>query len=137
MNPITTPGEAVGCARSNLFVQDSLVCGVQRVIAIGLGVNMNTLNTDTTVSLIGLPGSNYIVTGVYVNNAVVNNGGTITNSMTTAYAAVYTAASAGGTAIVSAAALSGLSALTGAGGSLSMSLATTGFMFTQSANQPS
>ena len=65
---------------------------------------------------------------------VVNNGGTITNSMTTATLGAFTAAAGGGTAIVSNAALSGLTALTGAGGHLAMTVAATTFMYTQAAN---
>ena len=135
MNPIITPGESIGTARSNLFPQDAPVCGVRRLLAVALGVSVNTLNTDLIVPLnLVLQNANWVITDVYVNNAQVNNGGTITNSMTTATLGVFTAAAGGGTAIVSNAALSGLTALTGAGGHLSMTVAGTTFLGTQAAN---
>jgi hypothetical protein len=135
MNPIITPGESVGSARTNLFPFDAPVCGVRRLLAVALGVSVNTLNTDQIVPInLVLAGANYIVTEFWVNNAQVNNGGTITNSMTTATLGVFTAAAGGGTAIVSNAALSGLTALTGAGGHLSMTIAGTTFLATQAAN---
>lgn len=110
---------------------DSMVCGERRLIGVALGVNINTLNTDTAIPLILLAGANFVVRDFYVNNAVINNTGTITNSVTTATGGLFTAAAGGGTALVSNAALSGLTAATGAGGNLSMTIATTGFMANQ------
>lgn len=135
MNPLVTPGEATGQARTNLWPADAPVCGVRRLLGVALGVSVNTLNTDFVMPLPWvLQSANFVITDFYVNNPQVNNGGTITNSMTTATMGAYTAAAAGGTAIVTPAALSGLTALTGAGGHLSMTVAATTFMYTQSAN---
>lgn len=135
MNPITTPGESIGTARTSLFVTDAPVTGVKRILGTALGVSVNTLNTDFVLTLNALlQNCNYVITDFYVNNPQVNNGGTITNSMTTATLGLFTAAAAGGTAIVSNAALAGLTGLTGAGGHLSMTIAGTTFMATQAAN---
>jgi len=135
MNPIVTPGEAVGTARTNLFPADAPVCGVRRLLGVLYGCSINTLNTDVSMPLqYLLPNCNFIIRDVSINNAQINNGGTITNSATTATLGVFTAAAGGGTAIVSNAAISGLSALTGAGGNLQLTIATTGFLATQASN---
>ena len=137
MNPINVPGEAIGQARTNLFPADAPVAGVRRLIGVGLGVNINSANTDVIVPISWLlPTQNYLVTAIYINNAQINNGGTITNSATTATLGVFTASAGGGTAVVANAAISSLSALTGAGGSLALTVAAAGlgFMFTQTNN---
>ena len=124
--PVVTVGEAISQARTNVFAQDAFVTGVRRLIGVALGVNINATNTDVTIPLLLLSGTNFVVRAVMVNNAVVNNAGTITNSATTATAALNTvaAAGAGNVVLVTAAALSGLTALTGAGSNLDMTLAT-------------
>lgn len=104
MNPITTPGEQVGSARTNLFVQDAPTCGIKRIIGILLGVNVNSAATDYPVSLILLPGCNFVVSQVMLNNA--------STSLTTATAGLFTATAGGGTALASDQALSGLTAST-------------------------
>lgn len=134
MNPTVTVGESVSQSRTHLFPFDSPVVGVRRLLAVALGVSVNTLNTDFPITVGVYPGQNYVVRDVSYNNAQVNNGGTITNSMTTATAGLFTAAAGGGTAIVSNAALSGLTALTGAGGNVQATIATTGFLATLAAN---
>ena len=109
-----------------MFAQDTYVTGVRRLIGVGLGVNINSANTDVSIPLLLLGSCNFVVRGVMVNNAVINNGGTITNSVTTATAALNTvaAAGAGNVVLVTAAALSGLTTLTGSGSNLDMTLAT-------------
>ena len=107
----TAPGDLVGPARANLFPLDAPVCGVRRLVGYVLGVNLNSANTDFAVPLLLLASSNFIVTGVYANNA--------STSLTTATAGVFPAAAGAGTAIVAAAALS---ALTAASVNLSMTL---------------
>lgn len=135
MNPTTTVGEAVAQARTHLFPFDAPVVGVRRLLAIALGVPINTLNTDFPIPISAVAaGQNYVVRDVQVNNAQINNSGTITNSVTTATGGLFTAAAGGGTALVANAALSALTALTGAGGNLQMTVATTNFMATQTAN---
>ena len=104
MNPIKTPGVSVGTARENLFVQDAPVCGIRRIIGILLGANVNQTTTDIAVPLILLPGANFVVTNVMLNNA--------STSLTTATASVYTATAAGGTNLAADQALSGLTAAT-------------------------
>ena len=124
--PVSTVGQSVARARANVFSQDTYVTGVRRLIGVALGVNINSANTDVSIPLLLLGGTNFVVRGVMVNNAVINNGGTITNSVTTATAALNTvaAAGAGNVVLVTAAALSGLTTLTGSGSNLDMTLAT-------------
>jgi hypothetical protein len=115
MNPIATAGEQVGSARTNLFPQDAPVCGVRRLIGVILGANLNQTNTDIAIPLILIPGANFIVSGVTINNASV--------SLTTATFGVYSATAAGGVTIVTAGAV--LSGLTVATSNLNASLAAT------------
>jgi len=91
MNPVITPGVAVGSARENLFVQDSPVTGVLRLIGVALGVNVNSV-ADTPVQLILLAGCNFIVQAVDVNNASI--------SLTTAAVSVWSGAAGTGVNIV-------------------------------------
>ena len=124
--PVSSVGSSVARARANVFSQDTYVTGVRRLIGVALGVNINSANTDVSIPLLLLGGTNFVVRGVMVNNAVINNAGTITNSVTTATAALNTvaAAGAGNVVLVTAAALSGLTALTGVGSNLDLTLAT-------------
>lgn len=110
INPVA--GNAVSQARENMFFSDAKCVGIQRIIGYALGVNVNQTNTDVTIPLIMLPGSNFVVTKVQLNNASV--------SLTTATASVYPAVAAGGNNIVADAALS---ALTSATKNLAMTLA--------------
>ena len=52
MLPITTPGEQVASARTNLFPQDAPVCGIERLIGVVIGANVNQTNTDIAVPLL-------------------------------------------------------------------------------------
>jgi hypothetical protein len=115
MNPIATAGEQVGSARTNLFPQDAPVCGVRRLIGVVLGANLNQTNTDIAIPLILIPGANFIVSGVTINNASV--------SLTTATFGVFSATAASGVTIVTAGAV--LSGLTVATSNLNASLAAT------------
>ena len=137
MNPIATPGEQIGSTRTNLFPFDAPVCGMRRIIAVALGVNINTASNDVAVAMNTylLANANYIITGIYVNNAQINNGGTITNSATTATLSVRVGPGGTGTTIVTDAAISGLSALTGAGANLQLTLNSPNYLFT-TANNP-
>ena len=122
--PLITVGEAVSQARTNVFVQDAPITGVRRLVGVALGVNINAGSTDTAVTLLLLSGTNFVVRSVMVNNAVVTNGAIVTNAATTATAGLFTAVSGGGVALVANAALSGLTALTGSGSNLDMTMAT-------------
>ena len=115
MNPVATAGEQIGSSRSNLFAQDSLVCGVRRLIGVVLGANMNSANTDIAIPLLLIPGCNFIVSSVSVNNASV--------SLTTATFGVFSAITGGGVAVVTAGAV--LSGLTAATSNLNATLAAT------------
>ena len=115
MNPLGTPGEQIGSARTNLFPQDAPVCGVRRLIGVVLGANVNQTNTDIPVPLILLPGCNFIISGISINNA--------STSLTTATYGVFSAAAAGGVTIVTAAAV--LSGLTVATSNVNSTLAAT------------
>jgi hypothetical protein len=105
MNPIASVGNMVSTAREQLFPQDAPVCGITRLIGVVLGANVNQTNTDIAVPLILLPGANFIIDSVLINNASI--------SLTTATFGVFSAVSAGGVTIVTAAAvLSGLTTTT-------------------------
>lgn len=121
--PVVTVGEAIAQARTNVFVQDAPVTGVRRLIAYALGVNINAANTDAAIPLILLGGNNFVVREVMVNNAQINNGGVVTNSVTNATVGLFTAATGGGLALVATAVLSALTALTGAGSNQDMVMA--------------
>lgn len=112
MNPNPVAGNAVSQARENTFCYDAKTCGIQRIVGVALGVNVNQTSTDVPIPLIMLPGTNFVVTKVQLNNA--------STSLTTATASVYPAVAAGGNAIVSDAALS---ALTSSTKNLAMTLA--------------
>ena len=105
MLPIASVGNMVGTAREALFPQDAPVCGVTRLIGVVIGANVNQTNTDIAVPLLLLPGANFVIDSILVNNASV--------SLTTATFGVFSAAAAGGVTIVTAGAvLSGLTATT-------------------------
>lgn len=112
MNPLVTPGDAIGNARENLFVQDARVTGVQRLIGVLLGVNANSAATDFPVPLLLLAACNFEVTQCSLNNASI--------SLTTATAGLFTAAAAGGTPL---AADQALAALTAPGKNLNLTMA--------------
>jgi len=115
MNPNTYQGNAIGCAREGLFVQDAPVSGVVRLLGVVLGANVNQTNTDIAIPLLLLPGANFIIDYIDINNASI--------SLTTATFGVFSAVSAGGVTIVTAAAV--LSTLTSATVNLPVSLAAT------------
>lgn len=112
MNINTAKGNAVGQSRAENFFADSLAVGIQRIIGYALGVNVNQTSTDVPITLLMLPGTNFVVTKVQLNNA--------STSLTTATASVYPAVAAGGNNIVADAALSALTSTTK---NLSMTLA--------------
>ena len=116
MLPITTPGEQVASARTNLFPQDAPVCGVDRLIGVVIGANVNQTNTDIAIPLLLLANANFVVTAIYVNNASI--------SLTTATFGVFNQTGGSGTALVTAGAV--LSALTSATVNLSATLVAAG-----------
>ena len=120
MNPILYQGEAVGTAREGLFPQDAQVCGIRRIIGVALGVNVNQTNTDIPITLLLLPGAQFVVRGLQLNNASI--------SLSSATAGLFTAAAGGGTTLVTNAALS---ALTSATVNLDMTLATQAVVLNQ------
>ena len=118
MNLLQLSGNRVADAKTNKFFADAPVCGVPRIIGYLLGVNLNAATTDYAVEMKMLPGANFVVTKVQVNNA--------STSLTTATASVYTAtggSGGSGTALVADAALS---ALTVATSNLQMTVAAAG-----------
>ena len=115
MNPIASPGNNVASARENLFPFDAPVCGISRLIGVVLGANVNQASTDISVPLLLLPGANFIIDSIHINNASV--------SLTTATFGVFSAVAAGGVAIVTAGAV--LSSLTAATVNLVATLAAT------------
>jgi len=110
-----TPSNSVSAARDNLFVVDAPIAGVRRIIGYVLGANLNQTSTDIPIPLLLLPNQNFVVVAFTVNNA--------STSLTTATLGLFTAASGGGTALVSDAALS---ALTAANKHLAMTVASGG-----------
>ena len=104
MNPNPYGSSAVGTSRAGVFHVDSLAAGIERIIGVALGVNVNQTSTDIPTTLLLLPGSNFEVTRLSANNASI--------SLTTATAGLFTAAAGGGTALASDQALSALTAAT-------------------------
>lgn len=115
MNPIAIGGTAIGNARDSLFHADAKTCGVRRLIGVALGVNLNAV-ADTPVQLQLLPGANFLIDGVDVNNA--------STSITTAAASVWSGAAGTGVNIVTTGATN-LNSLTSATKNLPMTLAAT------------
>lgn len=115
MNPIAAVGNMVSTAREQLFPQDAPVCGIVRLIGIALGVNLNSA-ADTAVALILLPGANFLIHAVDVNNA--------STSITTATASVWSGAAGTGVNIVTTG-VTNLNSLTAATKNLPMTLAAT------------
>ena len=115
MNPITYQGNSVGTAREGLFPFDAPVCGVSRLIGVVLGANVNQTNTDIPIPLILLPGANFVVSKILINNA--------STSLTTATFGVFSATAAGGVVIVTAGAV--MTGLTAPTSNLSATLAAT------------
>jgi hypothetical protein len=102
-------GNAVARAFEARFFSQAKVLGVPRIIGYALGVNANSANTDNAISLYLLPGTNFTVTKLQVNNA--------STSLTTATVSLYTAtggSGGSGTALAADQALSALS-VTGVG----------------------
>lgn len=125
--PLAWGGTHVGQATNLNFATQANPCGVVRLLAAGLNINANSATTDYQLMLgavcnfsggTGTPvtcvnqvypstwinGQTYMITQVQYNNA--------STSLTTATGGVFTAVSAGGTTVVSDAALSGLTATT-------------------------
>lgn len=123
--PIAWGGTHIGQATNTNFATQGNPYGIVRLLAGGLNINANSGNTDyalqlgailnfsgasgtpvTSTALIypttWIAGSTYMISQVQYNNA--------STSLTTATAGVFTATSAGGTTIVTSAALSGLTA---------------------------
>lgn len=120
MNILPYGGNAVSAAREQLFFSDAKTCGIRRIVGYALGVNVNQTNTDIAIPLILLPGSNFVLRGVQLNNPSI--------SLTTATAGVFTAAGGTGTTLVTSAALSSLTAATV---NLDMTLATQALVLNQ------
>jgi hypothetical protein len=120
MQPIQYGGDGVGNSRSTLFHSDSQAHGIRRVVSQAIGVNVNQTNTDIIIPLMLLPGANFIIRGVSLNNA--------STSLTTATAGVFTAAGGTGTTIVTS---SALSSLTSATVNFDMTLATQAIVLNQ------
>jgi hypothetical protein len=120
MNPVAYGGNAVANAREQVFCFDAKTCGIRRVVGVMLGVNVNQTNTDIAIPLFLLPGSNFVLRGVQLNNASI--------SLTTATAGVFTAAGGTGTTLVTSAALSSLTSSTV---NLDMTLATQAVVLNQ------
>jgi hypothetical protein len=107
MNLLLLSGNRVADAKTNKFFTEAPVCGVTRIIGYALGVNANSATTDNAIDLKVLPGANFIVTKVQLNNASI--------SLTTATASLYTAtggSGGSGTALVADAALSAMTSTT-------------------------
>jgi hypothetical protein len=107
MNLLLLSGNRVSDARTNSFFADAPVCGVPRIIGYALGVNANIAGSDNPIVLNMLPGANFIVTKLQLNNA--------STSLTTATASLYTAtggSGGSGTALVADAALSAMTTTT-------------------------
>lgn len=104
MNPILAVGNSIGTAREALFPFDAPVCGISRMVGVLLGVNVNSATTDYPVTLILLPGCNFVVNKIMLNNA--------STSLTTATAGVFTATAGGGIALAADQVLSGLTSAT-------------------------
>jgi hypothetical protein len=127
--PITWGGNRVGEAASTRFWSEANPFGMDRILTGGIAINANSATTDYALQLGSLwnfssgaststpiiptiqygqgdwiSGQNYMITRVIYNNASI--------SLTTATGGVFTAVSAGGTTIVSNAALSALTATT-------------------------
>jgi hypothetical protein len=115
MNRNVNQGVMIGNAREGAFVEDAPVAGVRRLIGFALGVNLNSA-ADTQVQLILLPGANFLIDGVDVNNA--------STSITTATASVWSGAAGTGVNIVTTGATN-LNSLTAATKNLPMTLAAT------------
>ena len=125
--PISWGGTRVGAAPNISFGIQANPFGVVRLLAAGLNINANSATTDYQLQLgailnfsgaTGTPvattsavyPSVWIAGSTYqINQVAYNNPST---SLTTATGGVFTATSAGGTTIVSDAALSGLTATT-------------------------
>jgi hypothetical protein len=116
MNLLALIGNNVGRALETRFFAQAKTLGVPRIIGYALQVNVNQTNTDTPVTLFLLPGTNFTVTKLQVNNASV--------SLTTATASLYTATGGGGGSGTALAADQALSALTVVGvGNANLTLA--------------
>ena len=103
MNLLALIGNNVGRALETRFFAQAKTLGVPRIIGYALQVNVNQTNTDIPVTLFLLPGTNFTVTKLQVNNASV--------SLTSATASLYTATGGGvgsGTALAADQALSAL-----------------------------
>lgn len=125
--PITYGGTLVGNAKNVAFPFQANPFGIDRILCAGIGINANSASTDYTLTLGALAlfssgttgttlvvptvfpypqnwiaGSNFMITRIIYNNASI--------SLTTATAGVFTATAAGGTTIVTSAALSALTA---------------------------
>lgn len=101
----TPPQSEIGTARPQLLPIDAPgIAGVRRIIGYLIGANVNQTSTDLPCPLLLAPGQNFVITGFTLNNA--------STSLTTATMSLYTAAAAGGTAIVSDAAVSALTSST-------------------------
>jgi hypothetical protein len=116
MNPLNIAQSRIANKAPNQ-VSNAGMTGVYRLLGFALGINVNSLNLDNPIPLNLIPeaalgAAYYKVGAITVNNASV--------SLTTAQIAVYDAPAAGGNNLVSAAALS---ALTAAAKDLSMTLA--------------
>lgn len=115
MNPIATGGQAIGNARDTQFFTDAKTCGVRRLIGVAYGVNLNSA-ADTAIALQVLPGCNFLIDGVDVNNASI--------SLTTAAASVWSGAAGTGVNIVTTG-VTNLNTLTASTKNLPMTLAAT------------
>ena len=115
MNPIVYQGNVIGTAREGLFPFDAPICGVSRLVGVILGANVNQTSTDIAIPLSLLPGCNFVINSIHINNA--------STSLTTATFGVFSAAAAGGVTIVTAGAV--LSGLTTATSNLKATLAAT------------
>lgn len=116
MNLLALIGNNVGRALETRFFAQAKTLGVPRIIGYALQVNVNQTNTDIPVTLFLLPGTNFTVTKLQVNNASV--------SLTSATASLYTATGGGGGSGTALAADQALSALTVVGvGNANLTLA--------------
>lgn len=104
MNLLAYIGNNVGRALESRFFSQAKTLGVPRIIGYALGVNCNSATTDTAITLYLMPGTNFTVTKLQVNNASV--------SLTTATASLYTATGGSGGSGTALAADQALSALT-------------------------
>ena len=115
MNLLAYVGNNVGRAVESRFFAQAKVLGVPRIIGYALGINANSASTDTAVSLFLMPGTNFTVTKLQVNNA--------STSLTTATMSLYTAAAAGGSALAADQALSALTVATTGNANLTLAAA--------------